>query len=87
MTAAPDVIWQRCPMLFDSMMVKAQNEGVGKQWVAEMIPADSGFRVDWAMTAVPSGTCSGPMLWDVFGTHVVGRVRGQFSSITCANFQ
>ena len=41
-----------------------------------MIPADSGVRVDWAMTAVPSGTCSGPMLWDVFGTHVVGRVRG-----------
>ena len=60
---------------------------IEKQWVAEMIPADSGFRVDWAMTAVPSGTCSGPMLWDVFGTHVVGRVRGQFSSITCANFQ
>ena len=22
------------------------------------------------------GTCSGPMLWDVFGAHVVGRVRG-----------
>ena len=29
LTAAPDVIWQRCPMLFDSMMVKAQDEGVG----------------------------------------------------------